>query len=52
MECLAAVCATADVKAAGIACAWLPECVSDQATREAITRLAGGLSADLAWQVT
>jgi arginase len=50
-ECLAAVCATADVKAAGIACAWLPDRVSDQATREAITRLARGLGADLAWQI-
>jgi arginase len=39
------------VKAASIACAWLPDRVSDQAPREAITRLAGGLGADLAWQV-
>jgi arginase len=51
-ECLAAVCATADVKAACIACTWLPDCVSDRATREAITRLAGALGTDLAWQVT
>ena len=51
-ECLAAVCATADVKAACIACAWLPGRVNDQATREAITRLAGALGADLAWQDT
>jgi arginase len=51
-ECLAAVCATADVKAACIACAWLPDRVNDQATREAITRLAGALGADLAWQDT
>jgi arginase len=51
-ECLAAVCATADVKGACIACAWLPDRVSDQATREAITRLARALGADLAWQVT
>jgi arginase len=51
-ECLAAVCATADLKAACIACAWLPDRVNDQATREAITRLAGALGADLAWQVT
>ena len=49
-ECLAAVCAAADVKAAGIACAWLPDRVSDHATREAITRLAGALGADLAWR--
>jgi arginase len=49
-ECLAAVCATADVKAACIACAWLPDRVSDQATREAITRLARALGADLTWR--
>jgi arginase len=49
-ECLAAVCATADVKAACIACAWLPDRVSDQGTREAITRLARALGTDLAWQ--
>ena len=48
-ECLAAACATADVTAAGIACAWLPDRVSDQTTREAITRLARALGADLAW---
>jgi len=48
-ECLAAVCATADVTAASIACAWLPDHVSDQATRETITRLARALGADLAW---
>ena len=49
-ECLAAVCATADVKAAGIACAWRPDRVSDPAAREAITGLAGALGTDLAWQ--
>ena len=48
-ECLAAVCTTADVTAACIACAWLPDRVSDQATREAITRLARALGTDLAW---
>jgi arginase len=48
-ECLAAVSATADVTAACIACAWLPDRVSDQATREAITRLARALGTDLAW---
>jgi len=48
-ECLAAICAAGDVKAASIACAWLPDRVSDQATREAITRLARALGADLAW---
>jgi arginase len=48
-ECLAAVCTTADVRAACIACAWLPDRVGDQATRESITGLAGALGADLAW---
>jgi arginase len=48
-DCLAAVCAAADVAGAGIACAWLPDRAGDQATREAITRLAGALGADLAW---
>jgi arginase len=48
-ECLAAICATADVTAACIACAWLPDHVSDQATRETITRLARALGTDLAW---
>jgi len=36
-ECLSAVCASADVRAACIACAWLPDRISDQTTREAIT---------------
>ncbi len=48
-ECLAAACATADVAGAGIACAWLPDRVSDQPTREAITRLAKALGTDLEW---
>ncbi|GIJ56641.1 arginase family protein [Virgisporangium aurantiacum] len=48
-ECLAATCATADVRAAGIACAWLPEHVGDPTTRPAITTLAGALGADLRW---
>lgn len=51
-KCLGAVCATADVIGAGIACAWLPDRVGDQATREAITQLARALSTDLAWQET
>jgi arginase len=46
-ECLAAVCAAADVRAACIACAWLPDRVGDQGAREAVTRLAGALGADL-----
>jgi arginase len=48
-ECLAAVPATADVRGACIACAWLPDRISDQATRETITRLARALGTDLAW---
>jgi hypothetical protein len=48
-ECLAAVCATADVKAACIACTWLPDHVGDQTARETITGLASALGADLAW---
>jgi arginase len=48
-ECLAAVCAAADVRAACIACAWLPDRIGDQTTREAISRLAGALGTDLAW---
>ena len=48
-ECLAAVCATADVIGAGIACAWLPDRVSDQPTLEAITRLVRALGTDLTW---
>ena len=48
-ECLAAVCTAADVAAACIACAWLPEHVGDQSTRETITRLAKALGTDLAW---
>jgi arginase len=51
-DCLAAVCATADVKAACIACTWLPDRISDQTTRETITGLASALGADLAWQAT
>jgi arginase len=42
-ECLAAVRATADVVAAYVACAWLPDRIGDQTTREAITRLVGAL---------
>ena len=48
-ECLAAVCATGDVRAACIACAWLPDHVSDEAARQTITRLTRALGADLAW---
>jgi arginase len=48
-ECLAAVRATADVVAACIACAWLPDRVGDPAVRETITGLASALGTDLAW---
>ena len=48
-ECLAAVCAAADVRAACIACAWLPDRVGDQTTREAIAGFARALGADLVW---
>ena len=48
-ECLAAVVATAEVAAACIACAWLPEHIDDRTTREAVTRLATAVGADLTW---
>jgi arginase len=48
-ECLTAVCAAADVVAAGIACAWLPDRVGDPPIRAAISRLTGALGADPAW---
>jgi arginase len=48
-ECLTAACATADIAAASIACAWLPEHAGDQTSREAITRLTAALGADLTW---
>jgi arginase len=48
-ECLAAVCGSADVAGAGIACAWLPDRVGHPSTLEAITRLGRALGAELAW---
>lgn len=48
-DCLAAVCGTADLVAAYIACAWLPDTVGDPSTRETITRLVKALGTDLAW---
>ena len=48
-ECLAAARAAADIAAAHIACAWLPEHVSDRTSRQSITRLAAALGAGLAW---
>jgi arginase len=49
-DCLAAVVAAGHVAAASIACAWLPEHVNDEATRDVIARLAERLGARLAWQ--
>jgi arginase len=48
-ECLAAACGTANITGAYIACAWLPDHVSDQAARQTITRLTTALGANLAW---
>jgi arginase len=48
-ECLAAARAAADLAAAYIACAWLPEHVGDQTSRQTITRLTAALGASLAW---
>ena len=49
-ECLAAIRTTADVTAACIACAWLPDRISDQTTRETMTRFTRALGTDLAGQ--
>jgi arginase len=46
-DCLAAIPTAVHVTAACIACTWLPECISDQPAREAITRLAAALGAQL-----
>jgi arginase len=51
-DCLAAIVTAANVTAACIACAWLPEHMNDQATREAIARLASRLGARLTWQAS
>ena len=48
-ECLAAACATANIAAAYIACAWLPEHVGDQPGRRTMTRLTAALGAGLTW---
>ena len=48
-ECLAAVCGSAEVVAAYIACAWLPDHVADRATRETITRLVRAVGTQLSW---
>ena len=49
-ECLAAACATANITGAYIACAWLPEHVSDETSRQTITRLTAALGASLVWR--
>ncbi|WP_037309202.1 arginase family protein [Amycolatopsis orientalis] len=49
-ECLAAACASADIAAAYLACAWLPEHAGDQNSRQTITRLTTALGAGLTWQ--
>ena len=49
-ECLTAACATAHIAAAYIACAWQPEHVSDQTSREIMTRLTAALGASLTWR--
>jgi arginase len=48
-ECLAAACTTANITAAYVACAWLPEHVNNQTSRQTITRLTAALGAPLAW---
>jgi arginase len=48
-ECLTAVCATADVVSASIACAWLPEYVGEEVVRETTSRLGAALGAELRW---
>lgn len=48
-ECLAAVFATGELAAACLACAWLPGHIGDRTTREAITRLAAAVGAQLTW---
>lgn len=46
-NCLTAIASTADVVAACLACAWLPDQVGNPPAREAIARLAGALGARL-----
>ena len=48
-NCLTAITASADVVAACLACAWLPEQVSRPPARQAIARLAGALGTRLTW---
>ncbi|MFE3177734.1 arginase family protein [Amycolatopsis sp. NPDC059090] len=49
-DCLAAAAASADLAAAYLACAWLPEHVNDETTRQTITRLTAALGASLSWR--
>jgi arginase len=48
-ECLVAARATADVVAAYLACAWLPEHVGDRTSLETMTRLTAALGAGVTW---
>ncbi|MET9267226.1 arginase family protein [Amycolatopsis sp. NPDC004079] len=48
-ECLAAARATADLAGAYLACAWLPDHINDETTRQTITRLTAALGASLRW---
>ncbi|WP_410653764.1 arginase family protein [Amycolatopsis sp. cmx-4-54] len=49
-ECLTAACANADITAAYLACAWLPEHADDRTSRQTITRLTAALGANLEWR--
>jgi arginase len=51
-DCLTAITASADIVAACLACAWLPEQVGKPPAREAIARLAGALGSKLTWPDT
>ena len=48
-NCLTAITDSANVVAASLACAWLPEQVGAPPARDAIARLAGALGAQLTW---
>ena len=48
-NCLTTITTSANVVAASLACAWLPEHAGTPAAREAIARLAGALGARLTW---
>lgn len=48
-ECLVAASAAADIAAAYLACAWLPEHAGDQTSLRTMTRLTAALGASVAW---